>query len=217
MIECLCCGPYSNNVYWLKFEPTKQAVVVDAATGSVSELENKLKGYEVHVFLTHGHWDHIAEAALFKERLKAKIYFPILDKMWLTDIFQKNIVPVGYQFKTFQPDVWLNDGDVFVLGGLTWSILSVPGHTQGQIAIYNKDNGWVFVGDTLFDRGFGRTDLPGGDYRELMSSLRLLLKLPETTTVYPGHGSQTTIGASNKALKIFYNEHARFLESLAWM
>ena len=206
MIECFCCGPYATNTYLLVSEHAKQALVIDAAPGSFKALSEKLKNLEVHVFLTHGHWDHVADAGLFKEQLKAKIYFPEADKIWLSEAYQKFVIPPNYEFKTFQPDVYLRGGEAINLLGIDWTVCSTPGHTQGQLALYDKAKRVIFVGDTLFEHGYGRFDLPGGDCEKLMKSLAFLLDLPENVTVYSGHGPNFNIKSASTVLK----RHIRF-------
>ncbi|MBI4630206.1 MAG: MBL fold metallo-hydrolase [Chloroflexi bacterium] len=81
------------------------------------------------------------------------------------------------------------------IGSLKFEVLYVPGHTQGHVAFYQKDDGVIFSGDVLFQGSIGRTDLPGGNYEQLISSIQTqLLTLPDSTIVYSGHGEPTTIG-----------------------
>ncbi|MDY6915445.1 MAG: MBL fold metallo-hydrolase, partial [Candidatus Cloacimonadota bacterium] len=90
-------------------------------------------------------------------------------------------------------DVLLQHGDVLELGKEKFTVLHTPGHTQGGICLHNQNI--LFSGDTLFNRGIGRTDLPGGNYKTLENSImKKLWTLPDDTKVYPGHGTATTIG-----------------------
>ena len=92
------------------------------------------------------------------------------------------------------PDRLLGEGDIIDIGNLRFSIIHTPGHTPGGICLLGQ--GVLFSGDTLFNSGVGRYDLPGGDYEQLINSLRKkLMPLPEETIVYPGHGPDTTVGA----------------------
>ena len=86
------------------------------------------------------------------------------------------------------------DGDVLDLGNVAVKVLHTPGHTPGSICLYAEEQGLLFSGDTLFDQGMGRTDLPGGDETLLYQSLKRLANLPPDTRVFPGHGEATTIG-----------------------
>jgi hydroxyacylglutathione hydrolase len=94
------------------------------------------------------------------------------------------------------PERLLKDGDVIKVGDLSFTVVHTPGHSPGSICLYGE--GVLFSGDTLFREGIGRSDLPGGNYRELMASLHRLMMLPEDTVVYPGHGSKTAIGTEKK-------------------
>jgi glyoxylase-like metal-dependent hydrolase (beta-lactamase superfamily II) len=81
------------------------------------------------------------------------------------------------------------------IGSLKFEVLYLPGHTQGHVAFYQKDDGVIFSGDVLFQGSIGRTDLPGGNYEQLISSIQTqLLTLPDSTIVYSGHGEPTTVG-----------------------
>ena len=194
MLDVFTCGPYDTHVYWVLQEKEKIAVLIDAAPGSFEKIESKVKGYAIHLFLTHGHWDHVGDAHLFKERLAAKIYFPEADVYWLNPEHQRLITPPSYTFTTFEPDVYLSGESEFQLGNLKLKVIPIPGHTEGQIGIYDEANGRIFVGDTLFRNGFGRTDLYGGSSKVLRESLQKLFQmLPANTVVYPGHGPQTTL------------------------
>ncbi len=193
MLEVFTCGPYATQVYLMLQEKERIAVIVDAAPGSYEKLEKKVKGYNIYLFLTHGHWDHISDAHLFQKKLSAKIYLHKADSYWLDPKNQRLIVPIDYNFISFTPDVYLKEGITYELGNLKLTIFEIPGHTEGQIGIYDAVNQRIFVGDTLFKNGFGRTDLYGGSSKILRQSLQKLFQLlPSSTTVYPGHGLPTT-------------------------
>jgi glyoxylase-like metal-dependent hydrolase (beta-lactamase superfamily II) len=96
-----------------------------------------------------------------------------------------------------KPDMLLCDGDVIEVGELKFQVIHTPGHSPGGISLLG--DGVVFSGDTLFNLGIGRTDIPGGDYAKLMDSIiTKLMVLPDSTVVYPGHGPETTIGTERK-------------------
>jgi glyoxylase-like metal-dependent hydrolase (beta-lactamase superfamily II) len=96
--------------------------------------------------------------------------------------------------------VQLNDGDTLTVGTCSFQVLHTPGHSLGSISLYGAAEKCVFVGDVLFAQGVGRTDLPGGDWKTLLRSIReRLFALPDDTTVYPGHGPATTIGHERKS------------------
>jgi glyoxylase-like metal-dependent hydrolase (beta-lactamase superfamily II) len=94
----------------------------------------------------------------------------------------------------------LSDGETLALGGQMFQVLHTPGHSLGSISLYNATEKCVFVGDVLFSQSVGRADLPGGDWKTLLNSIRhRLFSLPEETLVYPGHGLVTTIGRERKS------------------
>ncbi len=201
MLESFCCGPYQTNVYLLKNQDPKVAVIIDAAPDSFQRVAAALNGYEVHLFLTHGHWDHIADAHLFQKKLSAKIYFPDLDRLWLKSEHQTFIIPLGYTFETFKPDIYLKGGETFDWGNISLQILHIPGHTQGHVGILDTKHKAIFVGDTLFAKGrVGRTDLMGGNLSKLKESLKTLSHLPENFTAYPGHGTSTVTGGQKPVM-----------------
>ncbi|MDR1254500.1 MAG: MBL fold metallo-hydrolase [Puniceicoccales bacterium] len=191
-------GPYENCVYVMYANVKKVAVIIDAASGSFDGLKKCLADHEIHLFLTHGHWDHMCEAAKFQRELKAVVYAHKADQDWFTTE-QSKYAPPGIFFETIAPDVWVEHGQMIQCSDLVIKVLHTPGHTLGQIALYMESLGSVFVGDTLFRRTVGRTDLPGGNFDQLKDSVRrILYTLPEDTVVYPGHGEKTSIGAEQK-------------------
>ena len=106
----------------------------------------------------------------------------------------------GYAWQPFSPfDADALYADVLSVAGLDFKVLHTPGHTPGGVCLYLKQEGITFTGDTLFDGGYGRTDLPGGDIMALEHSLQTLLaSLPSETRFYPGHGSDATIASAKE-------------------
>jgi glyoxylase-like metal-dependent hydrolase (beta-lactamase superfamily II) len=99
-----------------------------------------------------------------------------------------------------EPDALLRDGDDLEVAGVTLRVLHTPGHTPGSVSLYAPDARLLFSGDTLFRGSIGRTDLPGGDYEQLIASITgRLMALPDETRVLPGHMQETTIGAERAA------------------
>lgn len=144
---------------------------------------------------THCHLDHVFGnkriAELYKLQLqmhpnekKLFDYAPASGEMW------------GLPFENYEgPVVYFNEGDQIRLDGDILEILLTPGHSPGSVSFYNKEGKFVIAGDVLFRSGIGRTDLPGGNFDTLISSIRnKLFTLPDDVTVYSGHGPETTIG-----------------------
>lgn len=198
----VCDPPYRTNVYYHVDRDRKIACVIDAAPGSFAALQSKLKGLEVYVFLTHGHWDHVADAKAFQENLKAKLYLHREDIPLVKDVGFQKIIACGQPYEPFESDVLLNDGEILTCGGYEFEVLHLPGHTLGSVGFYDKANKQLFVGDTLFYQTIGRTDL-GGSEEKMKTSLACLSQLPPKTVVYPGHGLSTTIENERATFKRF--------------
>ena len=191
--EALVCEPsYRTNVYYAVARERQIACVIDAAPGNYKALQSKLNGLEVHVFLTHGHWDHVADAKAFQENLKAKLYLHRDDRPLVKDIGFQKMIAGGQPYEPFEPDVLLNGGETLSCGNITFKVLHLPGHTLGSVGFYDRANNQLFVGDTLFYQTIGRTDL-GGSSEKMKTSLARLSQLPPKTVVYPGHELSTTI------------------------
>ncbi len=187
-LDCHVFGPYKTCVYVLTSIEENISVIIDAAPGSFEGLKDQVAKRDIHLFLTHGHWDHISDAAKFQHELNAHIYAHPSDAMWWSN--QVSLFPL---VETFTPDTYVKD---FVdCGSLHIQTLHTPGHTAGQIALYIESMQCVFVGDSLFYKTIGRTDLPGANINQLKDSIQhTLYKLPDHTRVYPGHGLPTRIG-----------------------
>lgn len=144
--------------------------------------------------LTHGHFDHVADAAAIKARYKCPVAMHPLTVPMVADrgFFQK----WGFQLEVepVTPDRLIEEGSGEVLGEEV-RFFHVPGHCPGSLCIYFPANKVLIGGDVLFHGGIGRWDLPGGDFETLVTGIQeKLLPLPEETQVLPGHGPATTIG-----------------------
>ncbi len=204
LLKSLVVGPLAVNCYIVGDEATREAMVIDPAAEagvilrSIEELGLKIKS----IVLTHGHPDHVAALKEVKEATGAEIAVHTGDAEYhrqqalalLFGLFCPDPPP---------PDRLLRDGDSLDIGGLHFQVMHTPGHTPGGICLLG--HGVLFSGDTLFNYGIGRYDLPGGDYALLMNSLRAtLMSLPDETIVYPGHGPKTTIGAERRDNPFLY-------------
>lgn len=199
--EILPVGMLQCNCSILGDEATGDAIVVDPGDeiGRIQAVIAK-HGLKIHqIIITHAHIDHIAGAAQLKKATGAPIYLNQLDlplvKMMDVQAGWLGIAPPEVQ----NPDVDAKDGLKIGLANLAGTVLHTPGHTQGSICLHFPLNQLLIAGDTLFAGSVGRTDLPGGDHKMLLQSLReRLMPLPDDTLVLPGHGPATSIGAEKE-------------------
>lgn len=191
-IERLTLGELGTNCYIVSEEEgSNHVLLIDPADEALRILHQvgtrKIEG----VLLTHGHFDHTGALHAFEG-------LPILihegDKAFLSDphLGTGGFPGVEYRERPAATRL-LRDGENILFEGFTTplQVIHTPGHTPGS-CVYKMDT-HLFTGDTLFCRGYGRTDLPGGDFAALVASLRMLLKMPEDHKVYPGHGDMTTL------------------------
>lgn len=198
-VSCRVVGPIETNCYILSSPETKKAVIVDP--GGDADIIETCIGEEhlepVEIVSTHGHSDHIASAADLKKRYG--IPFAIHgDDLGMVKLSVKEAPFWGMgRIKEPAVDRILSAGDTITFGTARGTVLHTPGHTPGGISILF--DGLVLVGDTLFQRSIGRTDLSGGDLDTLLDSIRReLFTLPDETIVYCGHGPHTTIGEEKR-------------------
>jgi hydroxyacylglutathione hydrolase len=183
--------PFLVNCYVLK--DGGEAIVVDPGEGT-PRLLSCLKDVRVRTVVnTHGHGDHCGGNAAVVAATGAELTCHEADLPLLRSIEAQGQM-FGVHFPPSpDPDRFLGDGDVLRVGASTLQVRHTPGHSPGHIVLMGE--GFVFCGDVLFRGAIGRTDLPGGDYDQLLESIRtVLLPLPDETTVYCGHGPSTTIG-----------------------
>ncbi|MCR5031386.1 MAG: MBL fold metallo-hydrolase [Lachnospiraceae bacterium] len=193
-------GPIATNCYVIHEEESTQAVVIDPADqGSAIYQELTDKGLTVAgILLTHGHFDHMAGATDLQEKSGAKIYAASAEKALCADPALNLSLDFIGQRITVLPDVYLEDGEDVTLGGITFHTIFTPGHTEGSCCFYVEDADLLFAGDTLFCESIGRTDFPTSSMSSMRASLKKLMTLPESCTVYTGHGEVTAIGHEKK-------------------
>jgi hydroxyacylglutathione hydrolase len=192
-------GPLDNNTYVVTDDAGTAAAIVDPAFDSQGVWDAVVRrGLSVAwVIDTHAHLDHVAENAFFTERSGAPLALHADDLPLLRAVREQaawfNIEPPAL----VEPGRLLADGDTIALGGEELRVVHTPGHSPGGVCLLAAD--FAIVGDVLFAGSVGRADLPGGDMDVLLQSIRArLLVLPDSTTVYPGHGPQTTIGIERR-------------------
>ena len=190
--------PFQQNCTLLWCGATKRAVVIDPG-GDLPDVERAIAqaGVSVdNIWLTHGHIDHVGGAADLKVRLKVSIEGPHRDDLFLLQQVVESARAFGIpNAANVTPDRWLEDRDKVEVGELTFDVLHCPGHSPGSVVYFSRAERLAIVGDVLFAGSVGRTDLPGGDQRLLLTSIRdKLLPLGDDVAIISGHGPTTTIG-----------------------
>lgn len=194
-------GLLQVNTYLLIDEDTKEAVVIDLG-GDFDAIDKAVKesGAELkYVLNTHGHFDHImGDVEIQKQNLDIPVYMHKND-LPLAKNVEQVVKAWGFaqSFPEVQIDKFIDESSDLKIGNHSIKVIETPGHTQGGVS-FLIDN-MLFSGDTLFLESIGRTDLDGGDYNTLVSSIKnKLFKLGDDIVVYPGHGPSTTIGHEKK-------------------
>ncbi len=200
-IKSMVLGPVQTNVYFLINDETQEAVKFDTAYAGeriVNYLEDNGLTLKA-IFLTHGHFDHITGVSGVCDALKIPVYAARSEERLLSD-GELNESLEGYgKSITVKPDVLLYDGEEIEIAGMKIKMIETPGHTEGSCCYYLEDEKILISGDTLFAGSVGRTDLPTGSMKQLLSSIETkLMSLPDDVDVYPGHGEPTTIGYERK-------------------
>tara|TARA_B100001057_G_scaffold186846_1_gene187634 strand:+ start:3558 stop:4202 length:645 start_codon:yes stop_codon:yes gene_type:complete len=187
--------PFEQNASILFCSETNKCAIVDPG-GDIHILLELLKNHNLvpeRVLLTHGHIDHAGGATEISEILNVEIHGPHIDDKFLLDELQKQGEMFGLQSKNCNPDKWLNEGDVVMVGNQKLEVYFCPGHTPGHIIFFNKKVNLAIVGDVLFNGSIGRTDLPGGNYKQLIESVKnKLWPLGDDVDFIPGHGPVST-------------------------
>ena len=199
-IKRVVAGIYGANCYVVMDENTKKGFVIDPG-GDVDDIEKAINemGVKVeYILLTHGHVDHTSGVKELKEITGAKVGISKNDEDMIKsgqDLFGP-LLP-GYA------DIHLKHGDRINVSGIDIKCIETPGHTPGGMCFLVEDN--VFTGDTLFYGSIGRTDFVGGDYDQIIKSIKEnIITLGDDVTVYPGHGPATNVAnekTKNRFLK----------------
>jgi glyoxylase-like metal-dependent hydrolase (beta-lactamase superfamily II) len=198
-VTCIVVGPIETNCYILSCPETKKGIIIDPG-GDPDLIEARIEAARlepVEIVSTHGHSDHIASVADLKERygIPYAIHAAELEIIRLS-VREAPFWGMG-RIREPKVDRTVAPGNSVTFGKITGKVIHTPGHTPGGISILFDD--FVIVGDTLFNRSIGRTDLSGGNLEILLASIRTeLFTLPDDTVVYCGHGPQTTIGEEKR-------------------
>ncbi|MGE5403109.1 MAG: MBL fold metallo-hydrolase [Ignavibacteriales bacterium] len=192
---------FAENTYIISDEESGEAIVVDPGCSNTKEKE------QLDIFIrsgkltlkalvnTHCHIDHILGNAYIKGKYNTQFMAPEED-LFMLDLMLKEAGNMGFRMeKSPRPDVFITEDLDFKLGNYDVKFLFTPGHSPGGYCIYFPSARFCITGDVLFRQGIGRTDLWGGSYDDLISSIETkLFTLPDDTLIFPGHGEESTIG-----------------------
>lgn len=199
-LHVLPAGPIHTNAYLLTDPGRGEAVLIDAPGDVWPAVEPILKREHcrlAELWLTHGHWDHTQGAAAVVRATGAKVRAHADDRVMIeTPEVMERFMGERLNLEPVAVDHWVVQGERFEALGATVEVRHVPGHCPGNVLFYFAGLAAAFVGDALFQGSIGRTDLPGGDFDQLLHSIReQIYTLPAATAVFPGHGPRTTVEA----------------------
>lgn len=193
-------NPFQENTYILHDE-TKDCIIIDPGCYDADEkqklydfiLKKELK--PVRLLNTHCHIDHVLGNKFVADTFKLQLELHLMEVPLL-----RAVTEYGPQYGIYpdpipEPTLLIKEGDFIKFGNTVLKVLLTPGHSPGSLCFYNEEQKLLISGDVLFQMSIGRTDLPGGNYNQLLASIKeVLFKLPDEVKVFPGHGPATTIG-----------------------
>jgi glyoxylase-like metal-dependent hydrolase (beta-lactamase superfamily II) len=186
---------FEENCYLYACPETREAVIIDPGDEAdlILEAIQNLKLIPRYILNTHGHMDHVSAIDAVSAVYPVPLAIHPQDVYMYTDERSAAILGRKAPLVKRKPDLLLQEGDRITFGSLSLDVLHTPGHTPGGVCLVSQPY-CIFSGDTLFYRSIGRTDLPGGDYGQLVTSIKTkLYTLPNDLLVFPGHGEPTTI------------------------
>lgn len=195
-------NPFGEVTYLVWDTESHEAGVIDPGMSNAAERRAIDEAIEANglklcwIANTHMHLDHSFGVEYLKGRYGVGLWAGGKDKPLAERIPQQAVMfHLPFEVKEVTIDNELREGDSLKLGDVELKVIEMPGHTPGGLALYCREAGVVFTGDSLFRQSIGRTDLPGGNHHALLDSVeRLLRMLPDDTVVIPGHGPATTVG-----------------------
>jgi hydroxyacylglutathione hydrolase len=210
-IHTLVVGQLQTNCYIIQSQD--HALIIDPGDES-ERILRYLKDIKVapgNIIATHTHFDHVLGVDGVRKGIKTLFMVHPEDLPMLQSMQSRVRQFMGFEVPPPpKVDGYVRDGEVLKVGEESITVLHTPGHSPGSISLHG--DGYVLTGDALFNQSIGRTDLPGGDLKTLLHSIReKLFKLDDETIVYPGHGPETTIG-DEKLANPFVGKASRFNE-----
>lgn len=192
-------NPFSMNTYII-FDDLKNSIIVDPGCSTRSEQDRLVEFCRSnslslkYIINTHCHVDHVLGNAFIKQKFNSTLIIPEEDKFLLDMMVNQGSMFGMNVARSPEPDQFISENLILDLP-FKMIFLHTPGHTPGEYCIYFPEEQFCITGDVLFKEGIGRTDLWGGNYETLISSIKSkLFTLPDETVIYPGHGEQSTIG-----------------------
>jgi hydroxyacylglutathione hydrolase len=199
--RCFTVGMVAENTWLARRDGSDRALLIDPGD-EPERLQAAVDGLGVTVeaiLITHCHFDHIGAVAPMARSTGAPVYCPKLEVPVLADIMRWVPWPGIGPFESYDADETVEGGERLELAGMEIDVIFTPGHSPGHVSYSIPAEQALFSGDVLFQGSIGRTDLPGGDTRTLLSSIAHLVEtLPEETRVLPGHMAATTLGAERR-------------------
>ncbi len=195
-------NPFPVNTYVLTDEQSKECAVVDPGCYNCEELQTLVNYIQnngltlKYILLTHLHLDHCFGISLLKKVFPNAIFCANKEDDFLLKGAAQQAAAYGLKMPAdpIEIETNLNQGDELKLGEQKIDVIAVPGHSPGSLCYYIPESNIIIVGDVLFKQSIGRTDLPKGNHRDLLSNIESkLFALPARTVVYCGHGPETTI------------------------
>lgn len=186
-------GVIEANCYFLYDDISSKAIIIDPGEEPrlIIEKITELNLKPELIINTHGHFDHIASDDIIREKYNIPLAIHRNDLPILSDSLKNGSVLTGHHVQIKPADIVFEKEEQMQSGFCNYSLIHTPGHSSGSICILAGN--MLFSGDTLFKETIGRTDLPGGNHNDMLSSLEKLKKLDKKIIVYPGHGQPTTI------------------------
>ena len=214
LINSFPSGPFQTNCYPLGSSFSNEVVIVDPAPDSA---KNVLEYVQEHrkilkaIWITHSHWDHIADCSAIVSHYPIPVFVHKHDAENLIHPGSDGI-PVSIPIHPVSSPTFCNDKDTLSFGNTSWQVFHTPGHALGSVCFYNAEEGILLTGDTLFKGTMGNVSFPTSSPFLMGQSLLALCTLPASTKVFPGHGRPTTIGneqlwMKRKAEDLLSNSH----------